>query len=106
METENGTPQDPKHSNSSVTQEAVCQWNHFSYLIADQTNKKISRVNSEVFCLIFSVHIQPNTSELVRRCFRWHAPQKEKSITSMNLNLGVHAFHLHSTEAPECTIVI
>lgn len=81
METEKGTPQDPKHSTSSVKQEAVCQWNQLSYLIADRTNKKISRVNSKVFCLILSVHIQPNTSELVRRCFRWHALQKEKAIT-------------------------
>lgn len=48
METEKGTPQDPKHSTSSVKQEVVCQWNQFSELIADRTNKKISRVNSEV----------------------------------------------------------
>ncbi|TKS81341.1 Transposable element [Collichthys lucidus] len=73
-----GTAHDPKHTTSSVKHGggSVMAWACMAangtgslLLIDDVTADKSSRMNSEVFRAIVSVHIQPNASELIGRHF-------------------------------------
>ncbi len=42
-----------------------CQWNESPVFIDDVTTDRSSRINSEVFRTILSVHIQPNATKLI-----------------------------------------
>ena len=73
-----GTAFDPKHTNPSVKHGggSVMTWacmaangTGSSVFIDDVTADKSSRMNSEVFRVILSAHIQPNASELIGQRF-------------------------------------
>ncbi len=73
-----GTAHDPKHTTSSVKHGggSVMAWACMAasgtgslVFIDDVTADKSSRMNSEVFRVILSAHIQPNASELIGRRF-------------------------------------
>lgn len=66
---------------SMVVVVVVMYWRAHGWLPLDElTADKSIRVNSEVSLAIRSVHTQPNTSELVRRHFKWNVPQQKSQL--------------------------